>query len=136
MRSGRCFGNGRDFATETNPNAGSVLVTSPNQEPAVGVRSAREGCQRNIHLETPGGPRIPIRRHLKIRAEAYDPKWEGYFEPREQLATAHEFRGPLWKLWRRQKGNCLVCRQQITSDTRWNVHHVALEAVRGFRPRR
>jgi len=76
---------------------------------------------------------IPIRRHVKIRAEAnpYDPKWEGYFEAREQRAMAHEFRGPLWKLWRRQKGSCLVCRQQITSDTRWNVHHVVCKVFGG-----
>jgi hypothetical protein len=69
---------------------------------------------------------IPIRRHVKIRAKAnpYDPKCEGYFEAREQRATAREFRGSLRKLWRRQKGSCLVCHQQINSDTRWNVHHV------------
>jgi len=76
---------------------------------------------------------IPIRRHVKIRAEAnpYDPKWEGYFEAREQRAMAHEFRGPLRNLWRRQNGSCLVCRQQITSDTRWNVHHVVWKVFGG-----
>ena len=76
---------------------------------------------------------IPIRRHVKIRAEAnpYDPKWEGYFEAREQRATAREFGGQLGKLWRRQKGSCLVCHQQITSDTRWNVHHVVWKVFGG-----
>jgi len=76
---------------------------------------------------------IPIRRHVKIRAEAnpYDPKWEGYFEAREQRAMAHEFRGPLRNLWRRQNGSCLVCRQQITSDTRWNIHHVVWKVFGG-----
>jgi RNA-directed DNA polymerase len=76
---------------------------------------------------------IPIRRHVKIRAEAnpYDPKWEAYFEAREQRATAREFSGQLRQLWRRQKGSCLVCHQQITSDTRWNVHHVVWKVFGG-----
>jgi 5-methylcytosine-specific restriction endonuclease McrA len=76
---------------------------------------------------------IPIRRHVKIRSKAnpYDPKWEGYFEAREQRATAREFRGSLRKLWRRQKGSCLVCRQQINSDTRWNVHYVVRRVFGG-----
>jgi len=76
---------------------------------------------------------IPIRRHVKVRAEAnpYDPNWEVYFEARQQRATEEALRGQLRKLWRRQKGRCLVCHQHITSETQWNVHHVVWKVLGG-----
>ncbi len=72
--------------------------------------------------------RVPIVRHVKVRAEAnpYDPAWECYFEERlgvtMQQALARERRYGV--LWTEQAGRCPVCRQAITPQTGWHLHHV------------
>src|SRR6266446_6502649 len=75
----------------------------------------------------------PIRRHVKVKAEAnpYDPKWEAYFEARQQGATEEEFPAWLVRLWHRQKGRCPVCFQQITTETGWNAHHLVWKVLGG-----
>lgn len=75
----------------------------------------------------------PVRRHVKIKAEAnpYDPRWEAYFEARQQRATAEEFQTWLGRLWHRQKGRCPVCLQQVTAETGWNAHHVVWKVLGG-----
>jgi RNA-directed DNA polymerase len=69
---------------------------------------------------------IPIRRHIKVKAEAnpFDTRWELYFERRDErriLATVDR-----WTriLWRRQRGHCPVCAHLITLETGWHMHHV------------
>jgi len=75
----------------------------------------------------------PIRRHVKVKAEAnpYDPQWEAYFEARQQGATEEEFPAWLVRLWHRQKGRCPVCFQQITTETGWNAHHLVWKVLGG-----
>jgi RNA-directed DNA polymerase len=75
----------------------------------------------------------PIRRHVKVRAEAnpFDPQWEAYFEARQQRSTEEEFRGQLGQLWRRQKGRCPVCNAPITPETKWNTHHIVWKVMGG-----
>jgi len=69
---------------------------------------------------------IPIRRHIKVRAEAnpFDPKWELYFEQREERRMSQALDGRTWTLWRRQRGRCPNCRQPISNETGWHTHHV------------
>ncbi|HLE17703.1 MAG TPA: group II intron reverse transcriptase/maturase, partial [Syntrophales bacterium] len=70
----------------------------------------------------------PIRRHIKIKAEAnpLDPKWEIYFEERLGLKMKNnlrERRKPL-RLWKNQNGICPTCYQPISKETGWNIHHI------------
>jgi RNA-directed DNA polymerase len=69
---------------------------------------------------------IPIRRHIKVRAEAnpFDPTWELYFEQREERRMSQTLDGRTWRLWRRQRGRCPNCRQAISVETGWHTHHV------------
>jgi RNA-directed DNA polymerase len=72
--------------------------------------------------------RLPIKRHIKIKADAdpYDPAWELYFEERLSRQMEHTLRGArqLDYLWREQNGSCPVCQQKLTDDTRWHNHHI------------
>jgi RNA-directed DNA polymerase len=65
----------------------------------------------------------PIKRHLKIRAEAnpYDPRWEVYFEERLGLQMLNSPPGyrRLVQLWFGQEGSCAVCAQKITRQSGW-----------------
>jgi RNA-directed DNA polymerase len=72
--------------------------------------------------------RIPIKRYVKIKADAnpYDPAWELYFEERLSRQMEHTLRGArqLDYLWREQNGICPICQQKLTDDTRWHNHHI------------
>jgi len=72
--------------------------------------------------------RVPIKRHIKIRAEAnpYDPTWEPYFEKRLSFKMSDDLKrdNQLLHLWRRQQGRCPVCQQLITTQTGWHNHHI------------
>jgi RNA-directed DNA polymerase len=67
-----------------------------------------------------------IVRHIKVKGEAnpFDPRWELYFEGREERRMRVALSGRPWTLWRRQKGRCSVCREMITTETDWHMHHV------------
>ena len=72
--------------------------------------------------------RVPIRRHVKVRAAAnpYDPAWELYFEERlgatmKQSLLRDRRSGFLWD---KQGGQCPVCHQTITPQTGWHIHHL------------
>lgn len=70
---------------------------------------------------------IPIRRHIKVKAQAnpYDPQWETYFEKRFQRHFEREFHGNRVKyLYHLQDGKCRVCGQKLTKQERWHVHHI------------
>jgi RNA-directed DNA polymerase len=71
--------------------------------------------------------RVPIRRHVKVRAAAnpYDPAWEFYFEQRHGATLKHSLTGERRSgyLWEKQGGRCPVCHQPIMPQTGWHVHH-------------
>ena len=79
--------------------------------------------------------RIPIQRHVKIKADAnpYDPAWELYVEERLSHQMAHTLRGArqLDYLWREQNGICPVCQQKLTDATRWHNHHLVWRSKGG-----
>jgi RNA-directed DNA polymerase len=70
----------------------------------------------------------PIRRHVKIKAEAhpYDMTWEPYFEKRSILKTKGDRALNEWvkKLWQAQEGKCPICQEKITRKTGWNKHRI------------
>ena len=70
---------------------------------------------------------VPIKRHLKIKAEAnpYLPEWEPYFEERiaRQMKDTKKGYEKLIRLWYSQNGLCPLCGQKITLETGWNMHH-------------
>jgi RNA-directed DNA polymerase len=71
---------------------------------------------------------VPIKRHRKIKGEAnpYDPEFEMYFEGRTEATFRNSMDGKrkVGTLWLRQNYCCLMCKQKITPETGWNVHHV------------
>ena len=71
---------------------------------------------------------MPIKRHIKIKAEAnpYDLEWEVYFEERLGVKMADDLRGRrmLLYLWKEQNGICPICSQKITKLTGWHNHHI------------
>lgn len=89
---------------------------------------AKKGNGRPKDLELYSAASTPIRRHVKIKAEAhpFDMAWEPYFEERriqkvkDDLAMTKRVK----KLWLAQKGKCLNCQKNITKETGWNEHHV------------
>jgi len=66
--------------------------------------------------------------HVKIRDEAnpFDPAWATYFETRLGSTMKRTLTGKegLLRLWEKQAGYCPQCRQNITPDTGWQLHHV------------
>jgi RNA-directed DNA polymerase len=71
---------------------------------------------------------IHIRRHVKVRGEAnpYDPAWELYFEERLANRMANSLTGQRRAryLWTEQNGCCPVCKQKLTLEDGWQVHHL------------
>jgi RNA-directed DNA polymerase len=71
---------------------------------------------------------VPIKRHIKILSEAnpYDKQWDSYFEKRARHKMYSSLSGNwnLQTLWSKQKGKCPNCKQTITLETDWDVHHI------------
>jgi RNA-directed DNA polymerase len=91
------------------------------------------GAPRTVRLFS--ALRVPIRRHVKVRAEAnpYDPAWELYFEERLGVTlkqSLHRERRAGF-LWDEQGGRCPVCHQTITPHTEWHVHHLVWRSKGG-----
>ncbi|WP_234418494.1 HNH endonuclease signature motif containing protein [Dongshaea marina] len=70
----------------------------------------------------------PIKRHTKIKGEAnpYDPSFEQYFEKRLEYVWRNSAQGnkKLVDLWYRQLKRCPMCKQFITLESRWDIHHI------------
>ncbi|MDX3928924.1 MAG: group II intron reverse transcriptase/maturase [Shinella sp.] len=70
----------------------------------------------------------PIRRHrpIKLEANPFYPQWETYFEERTALKMQNSLRGrkKLINLWSQQDRRCPICRELISQETGWHVHHI------------
>jgi len=86
----------------------------------------RDGKPRRIRLFY--AAKVPIKRHKKISSKAnpYDPEWESYFEKRIEMKMVDALKGKrkLLYLWQEQNGICPICKQKITKQTGWNLHHI------------
>lgn len=92
---------------------------------ATQIKDPRTDGERVITLYDP--TQIPIRRHTKIltKCNPYDPNWESYLQKRSWFKIKQELkRKKLDKVWITQKGVCPMCKQSITFDQEWDVHHV------------
>ncbi|MER9631085.1 group II intron reverse transcriptase/maturase [Mesorhizobium sp. M0296] len=80
---------------------------------------------------------VPIRRHRKIRAEAnpFDPSWDSYFADRHGQLMDRQGRNLAPKLWKAQGGICPICREYITVNTGWEIHHVVPRGLGGSEAR-
>lgn len=78
---------------------------------------------------------VPIERHHQIRqaANPYDPAWELYFEQRRQRKMENDLqhRRRLSTLWQQQERRCPCCKQPITTETKWDCHHIIWQANGG-----
>jgi RNA-directed DNA polymerase len=95
-------------------------------------KTKSEKYGKDIVLEDP--TQVAIQRHTKIKAEAnpFHPEWELYLEKRATLKieASPRKRQKIIALWKNQNGKCLVCKQRISSEEGWHLHHL-LEKVKG-----
>ena len=91
-----------------------------------GTKQGRDGKHKTITLVKTA--RIPIRRHVKVRAAAnpYHPQWEHYFEKRrERTMSDYLSANPVvLRLWLKQNGICPMCNTPISKETGWENHHI------------
>ena len=86
----------------------------------------REGEPWTVKLMKAGDTKI--QRHIKIRGEAnpFDRKQETYFEDRLGQKMKASLPGKIkwFRLWWRQDKECPICKEKITEETGWNIHHI------------
>ncbi|WP_341677233.1 group II intron reverse transcriptase/maturase [Niveibacterium sp. SC-1] len=68
------------------------------------------------------------RTHTKVKGEAnpYDPACDEYFSKRlaRKMLETLGGRSRLRWLWGRQEGLCPICKQKITRESGWHLHHI------------
>jgi RNA-directed DNA polymerase len=83
---------------------------------------------KNVFMKLFSAMSTPIRRHVKIKSEAYpyDMAWEPYFEKRKILMVKDDLAlyGRVKRLWQAQKGKCPICHGDFTLETGWHMHRV------------
>jgi RNA-directed DNA polymerase len=83
---------------------------------------------RSKDLELYSAASTPIRRHVKIKADAhpFDIAWEPYFEERitHKVKDSLVLKERVKELWQMQNGKCLKCQGEITKETGWNEHRI------------
>jgi RNA-directed DNA polymerase len=96
------------------------------------IQNKRVWNKESITLYAP--ERIPIKRHIKIKSECnpYDPNWGQYLLKRNYFKSVDEMkRKGLYRIWKSQRMICPVCKQQITLETGWDVHHILKKSKGG-----
>ncbi|MBV5310401.1 group II intron maturase-specific domain-containing protein, partial [Chromatium okenii] len=78
----------------------------------------------------------PIVRHVKVKSDAnpFDMQWEQYWEQRAYhtvKSSDKNLSGQVKSLWLRQKGKCPVCKQLISTEEEWAIHHVIAKTLGG-----
>ncbi len=89
----------------------------------------RKKTKEGIVMSTIANPtKTRIVRHVKVKADLnpYDDKWQQYLEQRTKLKMLQSLSSDkkLFNLWKSQQGMCPICRQGITTDIGWEVHHI------------
>lgn len=92
---------------------------------AAKTKDAKTGKDGRVYLFHPR--RIPIERHTLVRQEynPYDLQWQPYFEERQRSRTSKAMKEKCqYQIWKNQGMICPVCRQPITDDTDYDIHHI------------
>jgi len=124
------------WAKRRHPNKGRHWIKEKYFKTMPGVRSWIFALETGETLPN-GKPKwielrrataIPIKRHVKIKADAnpFDKQWELYFEDRLGFKMRDNLKQKkrLLNLWSSQSGRCPVCDQLIKQETGWHVHHI------------
>lgn len=82
---------------------------------------------------------VPIKRHIKIKGEAnpYDPAWYVYCASRQKQKIVETIkhvaidRPTMVQLFKQQNGKCPLCKQNLTSESGWDCHHIKPKAEGG-----
>jgi RNA-directed DNA polymerase len=62
---------------------------------------------------------------VKQEYNPYDPQWWPYFEERQRSRTSEAMKGKWqYQIWKNQGEICPVCKQPITDDTDYDIHHI------------
>jgi RNA-directed DNA polymerase len=121
------------WATRRHPNKGLRWIkeryfkTEGNRRWTFTANTkTKEGEPRNLKLVRASDTKI--QRHIKIRGEAnpFDPQQETYFESRLGWIMKERLTGRIkwYRLWWRQDKECPICKEKITEETGWHVHHI------------
>jgi len=89
---------------------------------------------KKIFRHLPRMDKIPIVRHGLIKGDynPYDEKWESYMAKRSPKVAKNTFKRNILTLWERQQGKCPHCKQEITRETKWHVHHIVPRSEGGL----
>ena len=93
---------------------------------ALSDRKHPDGRPALLTLRYASDTKIIRHRQIQTDANPYDPRWEMYFEGRMSLKMQNSLKGrnKLINMWLRQGKRCPHCRQLITPDSGWHIHHI------------
>lgn len=93
---------------------------------ALSDRYHPDGTQILLTLRYASDTKIKRHRQIQTEANPFDPRWEMYFEERMSLKMQNSLKGrnKLINMWLRQGKRCPHCRQLITSESGWHIHHI------------
>jgi RNA-directed DNA polymerase len=118
------------WCNRRHPNKGRRWIkdryfhTIKSRQWVFAVKSKRSDG-RIDYTELYSAANTPIRRHVKIKAEAcpYDKTWEPYFKDRTLRKGKDDLTlfGRAKKLWQDQKGRCPICHEDISLNKKWRI---------------
>ncbi|EDW4550543.1 group II intron reverse transcriptase/maturase [Salmonella enterica subsp. salamae] len=93
---------------------------------ALSDRYHPDGTQILLTLRYASDTKIKRHRQIQTEANPFGPRWEMYFEERMSLKMQNSLKGrnKLINMWLRQGKRCPHCRQLITSESGWHIHHI------------
>lgn len=93
---------------------------------ALSDRKGPDGKPALLTLRYASDTKIIRHRQIQTDANPYDPCREMYFEERMSLKMQNSLKGrnKLINMWLRQGKRCPHCRQLITPDSGWHIHHI------------
>ncbi len=118
----------RRWMKRRHPKKSNEWVTEKYFKTAEGNNWVFYGEMEGQEYRRAEAAHVPIKRHVKVKAEAnpYDPEWESYYEKRLDVHIVDTLKGKRWliHLWKEQNGLCPMCQQKITKITGWHSHHI------------
>jgi RNA-directed DNA polymerase len=130
------------WARRTHPNKGRKWIadrywhTRSKRNWVFGYYKDAKGNGKKQLVEVRSHAATPIVRHVKVKSEAnpFDTQWEQYWEQRAYhtvMSSDKNLSGKVKSLWLKQKGICPVCKQSISAEQEWAMHHVIAKTLGG-----